>query len=246
MADRPPDDSPELHRQRLAWLDSLIAGFEAIGPDDHARPVPACPGWDVRNVLAHIAYGALLFWVVPSTHPRLADVPFGRLSAVAGDGRGVELLPGALRALSLVLHSHRPDDPTAAVVGEQRFASLAGLVTTELAVHLLDCQEALGRPRSLPEDHAASALAWTVAVWLPIFASLEGAAAPPGRVALVAGPEHHLLGAGEDVAEVRGRAVDVLLALWGRSAPGAVTGRADVVAHWTGLTARTTAVAARA
>ena len=41
-------------------------------------------------------------------------------------------------------------------------------------------------------------------------------------------------------------AVDVLLALWGRSAVVDVEGDADVVAHWTGLTARTTAVPARA
>jgi hypothetical protein len=197
-------------------------------------------------VLAHIAYGALLFWVVPSTHATMAGVPFAAVASAAGDGRGVELLPGALHALSLVLHSHRPDDPTAVVIGEQRFASLAGLTTTELAVHLLDCQDALGRPRTLAAEHAASALAWTVDTWLPTFAALDRGPTPPGRMALVVGPDRHVLGAGDEVAELRGSAVDVLLALWGRSAVVDVEGDADVVAHWTGLTARTTAVPARA
>jgi uncharacterized protein (TIGR03083 family) len=207
--------------------------------------VPACPGWDVGNVVAHIAYGALLFWVVP-TNPALSAVDFGRLMAAAGDGHGVELFPGAMRALILVLRSHQPDDPSPAVVGEQRIASVTGLATTEVAVHLLDCQDALGRPRSMTAEHAVAAVAWTAEGWLPTFAAMAGAP-PPGAVQLsVAGSGGRpIVGRGDVVAEVRGEPVEVLLHLWGRSSAVDVSGDADVVRWWAGLTARTTAVPAR-
>ena len=64
------------------------------------------PGLDIRNV--HVAYDALLFWVVPSTHSAMTDVRFDEVMVATGDRRGVELLPGTLQALRLVLRSHRP------------------------------------------------------------------------------------------------------------------------------------------
>jgi uncharacterized protein (TIGR03083 family) len=226
----------------VEWLDALITGFEAFSPRDHDHPVPACPGWDIRNVLAHVAYGSLLFWVVPSTHSAMAGINFGDLFTAAGDGQGVRLLPGALRALSLIVRTHRADDAVPVVVGEQTFGNLAGLATTELAVHLLDCHDALGRPRPLTPPHASAAVAWTVEAWLPALTALDRVAVPAGRVEVM---PNTFLGTGDIVAELRGDPVEVLLHLWGRPATVEVAGDTDIIAYWTGLTARTTAVPGR-
>lgn len=41
----------DYYRSSRARLTDLLAGLD---PDDWSAPVPACPGWDVRDVVAHL------------------------------------------------------------------------------------------------------------------------------------------------------------------------------------------------
>jgi uncharacterized protein (TIGR03083 family) len=231
------------HLDRVAWLDELTVWFEALSIEDHRVPVPTCPGWDVGNVIAHFAYGAILFWLVPSARQRFDHLDFGTIEHGLGDGGGVRLFPGAMRSLAAVLRSHDPAHPCASVVGRQEIGTVARLAATEVGMHRLDCEGALGRPRSMSTVQALDGLAFTTAVWWPTFA---GQGDPPGgTLALVGDGQRYVAGTGPEVARITGSALDVLAAAWGRPASVAVEGDAAAATWWTTLTARTTLVAAR-
>lgn len=241
------DRALALHRRRLGWLDDLIAWFEGLRPSDLARAVPACPGWTVNNVVAHIGYGAIIFWIVPATHGALDDADYIAVEAAAGDGNGAAVFVGALHTLSALLRSHDPADHAPVVIGPHTYSGLSRLATTEMAVHRLDCQDALEPPRSMANEHALDALAWTTETWLAELRGMDQVPPPAGRVTMVCEPagETFTIGEGDVVARMTGGAIDLLMLVWGRAAPASVTGDQTVVEWWTGLTARTTAVEAR-
>jgi uncharacterized protein (TIGR03083 family) len=236
------DDRPS-HLDRVAWLDELTAWFDALSTADHRVPVAACPGWDVGNVIAHIAYGAVLFWLVPSARPRFDHLDFGAIERGLGDGEGVRVFPGAMRSLIAVLRSHDPAHPCASVVGRQEIGTVAHLAATEVGMHRLDCEVALGRPRSMTPAQALDGLAFTTDTWWPTFA--RQGEPPGGTLVLISDGQHYVAGAGPEVARITGSAPDVLAAAWGRPATVAVEGDAEAATWWTTLTARTTAVPAR-
>jgi len=247
MAAPAEDRAMALHRRRLGWLDELIAWFEGLQPSDLVHAVPACPGWTVNNVVAHIGYGAIIFWIVPATHGELDDADYTAAEAAAGDGNGAAVFSGALHTLSALLRSHHPADHAPVVIGPHTYGGLARLATTEMAVHRLDCQDALLRPRSMSNDHALDALAWTTETWLPELSAIDPDPPPAGRVTMVCEltGDTFAVGRGDHVAQIAGSAVDLLMLIWGRPAPASVTGDQSAVEWWTGLTARTTAVEAR-
>jgi uncharacterized protein (TIGR03083 family) len=236
------DDRPS-HLDRVAWLDELTAWFDALSVDDHRVPVPTCPGWDVGNVIAHIAYGAILFWLVPSARPSFTHLDFKAIELGLGDGDGVRVFPGAMRSLAAVLRSHDPSDPCASAVGPQEIGTVAHLAVTEVGMHRLDCEGALGRPRSMSTAQALDGLAFTTQTWWPALAGQNGP--PDGSLALVGDGARHVGGAGPEVARITGSAPEVLAAAWGRPAAVAVEGNTEAATWWTTLTARTTAVAVR-
>jgi uncharacterized protein (TIGR03083 family) len=231
------------HLDRVGWLDELTAWFEAIPAHDHRVPVASCPGWDVGNVIAHIAYGAVLFWLVPSTHRSFAHLDLGAVERALGDGDGVRLFPGVMRSLAAVLRSHPPAAPCAVVVGLQQIGTLARLATTEIGVHRMDCEDALGRRRSMSPAQALDALAFTTDTWWPTF--VGGREGPQGALALVGDGQRFVAGAGPPTATITGSALDVVAAAWGRSADVTIAGDAEVASWWTTLTERTTAVQVR-
>jgi uncharacterized protein (TIGR03083 family) len=235
------------HARRLDWLEELVAWFENVEPSALALPVPACPGWTVNNVIAHIGYGAIIFWIVPATHTALDEADFAAAAAAAGDGNGAGVFAGSLHTLSALLRSHHPGDHAPVVIGPHTYGGLARLATTEMAVHRLDCQDALSQPRSMSADHALDALAWTIDTWLAGLVDIDSDPPPRGQVAIRCQPQGDTftIGEGEPVATIAGTAVDLLMLLWGRPARASVTGDPTVVDWWTSLTARTTAVDAR-
>jgi uncharacterized protein (TIGR03083 family) len=236
-ADRPS------HLDRVAWLDELTVWFEALSVEDHRVPVPTCPGWDVGNVIAHIAYGAILFWLVPSARQTFDHLDIGGIERGLGDGDGVRLFPGAMRSLAAVLRSHEPTAPCASVVGRQEIGTVAHLAATEVGMHRLDCEEALGRPRSMSTAQALNGLAFTTDTWWPTLAGQSER--PDGALALVGDGRRFVAGTGPEVVQITGRAPEVLAAAWGRPAAVAIEGESAIATWWTTLTARTTAVKAR-
>ncbi len=206
------DRAMALHRRRLGWLDDLIAWYEGLLPADLSRAVPACPGWTVNNVVAHIGYGAML------TSPRWRP---------AGDGNGAAVFAGALHTLSALLRSHHPADHAPVVIGPHTYGGLTRLATTEVAVHRLDCQDALGLPRSMANDHALDALAWTTETWLAELRGVDPGPPPAGRVTMVCEPtgETFTIGEGDQDAEVAGG--QSTCSCWSGAAPRRCRSRAS-------------------
>ncbi|MDY7106662.1 MAG: maleylpyruvate isomerase family mycothiol-dependent enzyme [Actinomycetota bacterium] len=246
------------HEQRVDRLDGLIEFFEGLSDEDLRRPVPACPGWDIGNVVAHIGYAAMLVWIVPTTHAGWSTLDMGGLQRSMGDGRGAEVFPGVMRTLSLLLRSHSPDDPAVVVCGDQTWGGLARLATAEVAVHRLDCLEALGpAPKTdtamdtaMDSDHALDALDWTTSTWLPKLAP-RAAPMPEGRLVLRAATRgedtstEFEVGSGDEVASVEGAPLELLRYLWGRRVEVEPEGDLELAGSWRDLTPKTTRVDAR-
>jgi uncharacterized protein (TIGR03083 family) len=110
--------------------DRIVALVEAASDEELARVVPACPGWTVHELVAHVvgmpsalAAGALPTGPIPEWLDELVAVRRSRsVAELVGEWRGLD---GSLGELLL---------------------GPAGLLFDDLAVHEHDLRAALGRP----------------------------------------------------------------------------------------------------
>jgi uncharacterized protein (TIGR03083 family) len=239
------------YERRLDWLDELATWFEAIDPASYDVPVPNCPGWNVRNVIAHVGTAGIL-WATSMTHPRAeAGRAAVRSLVVYPPGRGVEMFPGTIRVFTGMLRSHEPDDPctyaNAFFRGPQCFESWAQHGAAELRLHQLDIEDALGVARSVTEEQALDGLDWSIRVALPAGAALSKESPPPGSLRVtVRGEDPSLsLGQGEEKAVLTGTATDLFSSAWGRGGSVAIGGDRGIVNWWCTATGRIPASEAR-
>ncbi len=223
-----------------AYHDALerdAASFiEVVRTSDAAARVPACPGWDLTALARHL--GAVHRWAT-------AVLLTGREGDLeAGPDDPDDLVPwlreGAA-ALVGTLRSVDPDGPTWTFgPPPHRTAFWGRRQAQETAIHLVDAQQAAGLPVTLPTQLAADGVDEVVTMFFPRQVRLGRI--PPldqgMRLDLVdvPGVSGVLAGDGTDpnaaaAATLRGPAADVLLVLWGRSAPDTLTidGDPDVV-----------------
>ena len=145
--------------QVLPALDDAAGRFAALieGAPDSTAQVPACPGWTVRDVAAHVADATVQYgraaWTPAPAEP--ADTP-GR-SEDAGARELVARLHPELAALKACI------DGLAGPVPEFRYhdgplvpadAGL-GILLGELVIHGHDVARALGRPWPISAAHVA-------------------------------------------------------------------------------------------
>ncbi len=149
--------------QVLPALEDTASRFAALvtSAPDTKVPVPACPGWTVRDVAAHVAD-------VSVQYGREAWTP----AAVQGAGPGDEQDrgPGTASAEELAGRLHQElaalraqvdrcggEVPTFWFHGEQLVGADAalGILLGELVVHGHDVARALGRPWPVEPAHAA-------------------------------------------------------------------------------------------
>ena len=213
-----------LIEERSAALRAAAAGA------DLTLPVPACPAWQLGDLITHITQVQRFWAEVVAAGPsdeRPDTVPAAEREPETG------LLARAEEATGLLLDALRTAGPDARCWTWWGEPATAGAVARhqvqEAAVHARDAQEAVGRTEPLPAGIAADAVGEFVEVGL-------GAMGPwphtPARVALHSeeggvwlvglGPDGATLTApGEgDVtaadARIHGSASDLLLALYGR------------------------------
>jgi uncharacterized protein (TIGR03083 family) len=237
----------------VSYGDALIEQNHQLGrlfrDADWSTPVPTCPGWTVLQVLRHVGRGDR--WAAQilreggdgDVDPR--QVPDGR---PPDDVQGaIEWLSAGPRALLDAVASAGPSTPVWTFVGPRHAEWWIRRRLHEATVHRADVALAIGQRYELDPWLAADGISEWVSL-VEFLQSSSGGSASGAAIELRAtdgesassawsiGPS----GSGPGVA-LRGRSVELLLALTGRLSPDAadlvVTGDREL---WDGWLSRTT------
>jgi uncharacterized protein (TIGR03083 family) len=200
-------------------IGSLLADLERPGL---RRPVRACPGWDVAEVVRHL--GGVHRWataIVATGHDGSVDAD--QTAARAPDSahpadlrdwfvEGAQLLCAELAAAS-------PDRRCWTLAGDGTASFWVRRQAVETAVHRVDVELALGCRPDVGSALAVEGLDELVTVLAPRQVRLGRTAALPGRLTLTATDAARTWQLGvrdTPSATLSGPAAPLLLALWGR------------------------------
>ncbi|MGK9272767.1 maleylpyruvate isomerase family mycothiol-dependent enzyme [Williamsia muralis] len=194
---------PVVHAER----ERLVKDLSDIPADAWATP-SLCPGWDVHDVLAHLIDGALTTRLGFVRRMMANRFDFDRDNS-AGIARQKRADPGqTIEALVEVITSTR----TPPANSSTRFA--------EIFVHGEDIRRPLGIDADYPVDPVVEALRYQAKTAVGFGGGRERVVG----LRLTATDSDVVLG-GADADEVRGPAIDLLLAVSGRPVPpGALVG----------------------
>lgn len=135
------------HEQRLAWMKESIDFFSKIDESHHSKPVPACPGWTIANLISHFAYGAGVGWPAMMTAtPETLMEAFETAIGSVPENSGVELFDETMATLMTTITSHDPSDPCNTLVGPGSYSFWAWHGSSEFALHQIDAENVLGLP----------------------------------------------------------------------------------------------------
>jgi uncharacterized protein (TIGR03083 family) len=187
----------EMYRTVRMRLLDLAAELD---DDDAERPVPACPGWTVRDVYAHLAGVA-------------ADSLAGRVEGVATDpwtARQVEERAG--RTLRYNAEEWAAQGAAFDDVIRQFDQAIPPQLIVDVWSHEQDIRGALGRPGGTDGPEVA----WLADTMCRGIAERLGADGRTGAVQVVGESGEWIIGDGEPVATVRARDAELVRALVGR------------------------------
>ena len=199
-----------------------LANFVSSLPkEDLERPVPATPGWSIRDVIAH--HGGAVERVAEGDFPQEFFVAIGSEQTVGilnewtsrqvndrSDRALQELLDGWESATTSVMPMIRGEMPW-----PEGVVSFAGhVLMTDLAVHQQDIYGALG----LVKDRDTTPIAIGFATYAAgVDLRINAASGPSLRI--VTEHKERVAGGGEPVATVRGPRFELFRALSGRRSP---------------------------
>jgi uncharacterized protein (TIGR03083 family) len=213
-----------LVEERSAVLRDAVAAAP-----DLETPVPGCPEWTLRDLVAHLGRVHRFWSVVVKAGP--ADGP--PREAIGDPEPHADLLEWSAESTRLLLAALGevgPDAPCWTWWAPSDAPMTAGAVARhqveEAAVHAYDAQEAIGKPEALPAAVAIDGVAefllvtfgaegpWPYRPARVVFAAAEG---PSWTLDLTPdGAQLDPPASGDPVATVHGTASDILLALFGR------------------------------
>jgi uncharacterized protein (TIGR03083 family) len=203
---------------------------------DLGAPVPACPGWDVAELLRHVG----------SAHRNAAHIVGERLQRhpdraglLAPEGtEPIAWLTAGTDALVAALASTAPDTEVWNFGPDRTPRFWARRMAHETTVHRVDAEQAVGRPSSIDPAVALDGIDESLRVFLPMLAARD--TAPAGGELLVHALDGRswvvTIGGGSALVEddhrkgqacLQGSAPDLYLWLWGRVPEGAVTWYGD-------------------
>jgi uncharacterized protein (TIGR03083 family) len=205
---------------------------------DLAAPVPACPGWDVAELLRHV--GSAHRNAGRIVAERLQHHP-DRTELLAPDGVDpVAWLTTNTTALLDALASTDPATPAWSFGPDRTAAFWARRMAHETVVHRVDAEQAVGRPSAVAADVADDGIDESLHVFLPMLARAD--TGPAGGELLLHALDGRswvvVVGDGTATVEadhrkgdacVQGSAADLYLWLWGRVPDDAVTWYGDRV-----------------
>jgi uncharacterized protein (TIGR03083 family) len=207
----------------------------AAAATDLAAPVPACPGWDNRRLVSHVA--RLLDSTVAHLPRGVIDPPAFTARPPAEDAALVEHFRAGIAATVAAFREVDPDLPAwNFTLGPKVAGFWPRRLAHEFQIHARDAADAIGEPRPLTPAFAADGIDEVLRSLLPL-ARAAGQSAPGEGTAHIHLTDTEgewmvrLAGATVEVTEghekgdagLRGEAGQVLLALWERvgfDAPG--------------------------
>jgi uncharacterized protein (TIGR03083 family) len=211
----------ELIADRSALLRSSVAG--ALD-----APVPGCPEWTGRDLVAHLgevhrSWAAVVAAGSPEKPPEDEDVP-----ERGPTGDLLDWSERSTEALLAALSDAGPDRPVWTWWGEPALSgAVARHQVQEATVHAWDAEDTVGRAGALPTAVAVDGIDEFLTVYLPVSGGWPHPAATVGivpdeasgrgcRVVLTAEGGRLQRGDARGDAVVRGSASDIVLALYGR------------------------------
>ncbi|MEQ4725455.1 maleylpyruvate isomerase family mycothiol-dependent enzyme [Nonomuraea sp. B19D2] len=232
-------------------IDTEAARLGALATD-LSVPVPTCPGWTLADLVTHV--GQTHRWVVHVLRNQVQERIWSRqVSSGLAEGRSGDAAWLAAGAAEL-LDTLRTTDPSLAVWtwGPDRQASWwPRRMVFELVIHRADAELALGIDPVIPAEVAIDGVEEFLhnlpsAGWItPRLAELgvEGATIhlhatdADGEWTITQGPAGKISwerGHAKGDSAVQGKAQDLLLLLYGRRSPDALTvhGDADLLNRW--------------
>lgn len=211
------------HSERVASARAAVDYITGRDPAEQQHSVPNCPGWTVYNAAAHIGRVSIAWQEMITSAP---DDPESRARGYARS----EKHPAGVPVAELAAWAHSALDQLGEDTERRCYFSMTGgegtvglwawHAASELAVHRLDVEAALGHPHSLTNEQALDAATYTCQYFLPAMRRVTEK--DPGRVNLrLLGDNGRASGAtieSESAASVtvEGPSTQVLLALWGR------------------------------
>ncbi len=230
------------HEDRIAAARSAVDYITGRSLDEQRQPVPNCPGWTVYNAAVHIGRVGVAWEEMILASPDDPD------SRVRGYARTADRPAGAPTS-ELAAWIGSALDQLATDTDRPCYFSMAGgegtvglwawHAASELGLHRLDVEDALGHPHSMTDDQAIDATSYTCQFFLPAMRRATGR--DPGSITA------RLLGAAGEVLAVvdvdsdnrrsvvvEGPPIQVLLAVWGRPYHDVVVAEGDpgVLAEW--------------
>ena len=212
------------HTQRIEAARSAVDFICGGNGDALDRPVPNCPGWTIYNAMVHVGRVGIAWRSMILASP---DDPDSRARGYAdAEARGpghspTDLASWAHSALDeLEGDTERPS--YFSMTGGHGTRSLwAWHASSELAVHVLDVQDALGLEPHLDDALAADAVVYACTYFLPAMRNATGR--DPGAVRIEFVHEDGRIvdvvsveSSGDGSTVLRGDPTQLLLALWGR------------------------------
>ncbi len=231
------------HAERLASARAAVDYITGRTAAEQERPVPNCPGWTVYHAASHVGRVAIAW------SEMIASPPEDPASRERGYATSAEQPAGAPMA-DLASWAHAALDRLDGDTDRRCYFSMTGgegtvdlwtwHAASELGVHRLDVEDALGQPPGLTDDEAVDAVTYTSRFFLPAMRRVTGV--DPGALHL----QMETTGDGPDVvissetsasATVVGPPTQLLLAVWGRPHTGVtvVDGDATVWERWRAL-----------
>lgn len=206
-------------QQQVEWFRAEAEAFgRVLETGDLDAPVPACPGWTLTDLTAHLggvhrwARGAILTGPGPDEHP----IPAGRDAIVAWFAEGAA-------ALHQTLSEADPDAPCWAFADPKVVGFWMRRQAHETCVHRWDAESSQGTPGPIDGALALDGVHEVADMFFP--RQVQLGRIPPLQRSLRLSPDEGdartLAGDGSPVddvdAELAGPAEALVLLLWGRA-----------------------------
>lgn len=235
----------------LGSLAAILDDFRSTLPVDLTASVPDCPGWTLRDLLAHLGrvYGAVAAILETRSTEPVKPGPEAFLPDDADDVSARAWFDERVRTVRKALADVAPETAVWTWSHERTAAFYRRRMVHETAVHLIDLGRALGRDVAIDRDVCIDGVDEFFDIMLPRALQRADATRPSGSLHLhcTDGPGEWLIVLDGDRAVVtrehakgavawRGPAKSLLMAVWGRPSPDLdVVGDPTVSREWSAL-----------